>query len=283
MVTKKAKQTYNGPNGNNKARYWLLTIPHHHFTPYLPESVAYCKGQLEKGKGSEEKEGYLHWQVYVLFAGQVRLPAVKRVFGEQCHAEPSRSEAAESYVWKEDTRVEGTQFELGSKPLKRNCATDWSTILERARASRFEDIPPDIYIRYYGNIKRISVESSVPVGIERRCTVYYGKTGTGKSRRAWAEAGMDAYPKDPCTKFWDGYRGQTHVVIDEFRGTIGITHLLRWLDRYPVLVEVKGSSTVFKATHIWLTSNLHPRAWYPDVDEVTFDALMRRLDVIEIN
>jgi len=35
----------------------------------------------------------------------------------------------------------------------------------------------------------------------------------------------------------DGYRGQEHVVFDEFRGGIDISHVLRWFDRYPVIVE----------------------------------------------
>lgn len=115
--------------------------------------------------------------------------------------------------------------------------------------------------------------------MERSVNVFWGRTGLGKSRRAWAEAGLDAYPKDPRSKFWDGYCGQKHVVIDEFRGGIDVAHLLRWLDRYPVIVEVKGSSTCLVATDIWITSNLEPSNWYPDLDDDTKAALLRRLHV----
>ena len=93
---------------------------------------------------------------------------------------------------------------------------------------------------------------------------------------------MDAYPKDPATKFWDGYQGQKNVVIDEFRGTIGIHNMLRWLDRYPVIVEIKGSSVVLNAETIWITSNLHPSSWYPELDLETQAALLRRLEIEEI-
>jgi hypothetical protein len=117
--------------------------------------------------------------------------------------------------------------------------------------------------------------------MERSCFVYWGATGAGKSRRAWDEAGVDAYPKSPLSKFWDGYRAHRHVVIDEFRGGIDVAHLLRWLDRYPVLVEVKGSSVVLCATSIWITSNLHPRDWYPTLDPETTAALLRRLAITE--
>jgi len=30
--------------------YWLLTIPHHPLSPYLPPGVAYIRGQLERGE-----------------------------------------------------------------------------------------------------------------------------------------------------------------------------------------------------------------------------------------
>lgn len=46
-------------------------------------------------------------------------------------------------------------------------------------------------------------------------------------------------------------------------------------------MDVKGSATVLKATDLWITSNLHPRFWYPDLDEDTLAALMRRLEVTE--
>lgn len=118
-----------------------------------------------------------------------------------------------------------------------------------------------------------------PVGVERTITVYWGRTGTGKSRRAWDEASLSAFPKDPRSKFWDGYNNHEHVVIDEFRGGIDISHVLRWFDRYPVVVEVKGSSVVLRATRIWITSNLDPRKWYPDLDEETLSALLRRLTI----
>jgi len=257
-----------------QARYWMLTIPAHQFTPYLPPGIAFIKGQLECGEG-----GFLHWQLLVIFEKKTRLATVTRTFGPY-HAEPTRSESAEEYVWKEESRIADTQFSLGRKPLSRARTADWAIIRDAAiSGDNLMDIPPDIYVRHYNQLKRIAADHMQPIGMERRIRVYWGRTGTGKSRRAWDEAGFDAYPKDPRTKFWDGYRGHQFVVIDEFRGSIDIAHMLRWLDRYPVIVEVKGSSAVLKATDIWITSNIHPREWYPGLDPETLEALMRRLEV----
>lgn len=258
-----------------QARYWILTIPYEDFTPYLPPQCDYIRGQLEQGAG-----GYLHWQVSVHFAEKRTLLYVKLLFGQRVHAEPTKSRAANDYVWKEETRVTNTQFELGTLPINRNKSKDWDLILENARAGQFDAIPSDVLIRCYGSLKRIRVDSLRPEPIPKQIFCYWGSTGTGKSRRAWDQAGMDAFPKDPNTKFWDGYSGQKKIVIDEFRGSISISHILRWLDRYPVIVEVKGSSCVLMATEIYFTSNLDPRLWYPDLDDETLSALMRRFTEI---
>lgn len=263
-----------------QARYWILTIPYEHFTPYLPPNTSYIKGQLEIGATTE----YYHWQLIVYYPKKVSLSYIKLIFGGEVHAEISRSSAAEAYVWKLDTAVAGTQFELGKKSIKRNSEKDWELIVKCAREGDFNSIPGDVLIRCYGNIKKLRVDSLQPEPIERTVSVYWGRTGAGKSQRAWAEASFEAFPKDPNTKFWDGYTGQCHVVIDEFRGAISISHLLRWLDRYPVIVEVKGSAVALKAQHIWITSNLSPEEWYPDLDSETKAALRRRFtSVIHFN
>lgn len=255
-----------------QARYWLLTIPHHEFTPYLPLDATWIRGQLEKG----HETSYLHWQVFIAFKTKCTLSRVKLLFGDGCHAEPSRSKAAEQYVFKDDTAIYGTQFELGKKPIQRSSSKDWDLIVKSARSGDLESIPGDILVRCYSNLKKIHVDALRPKCTEKEVFVFWGKSGTGKSKLAWEQASFDAFPKDPCTKFWDGYSGQEHVVIDEFRGSIGISHMLRWLDRYPTIVEIKGSSVCFQATKIWITSNLSPDDWYPDLDPDTKSALRRR-------
>ena len=259
--------------------FWLLTVPHRCFTPYLPPGVSWIRGQLEVGSES----GYLHWQVCLAFKKKARRRAVKRIFGDEAFAELTKSEKAADYVWKDDTRVAGTQFELGTKPFRRNSATDWESVWAAAKSRDLEAIPAFTRIQCFRSILSIASYYDDPVAQVRECQVYWGRTGTGKSRRAWDEAGLDAYSKNPRTKFWDGYRGQECVVLDEFRGGIDVSYLLRWTDRYPVLVEIKGSSVPLSAKRIWITSNLDPRLWYPELDSETIDALMRRLNITHFN
>lgn len=262
-----------------QAKYWLLTIPALNDTvnPYteLAPELCYLKGQQEIGG----ETGYRHWQLLAVFKNKVRMGAVKKIFGNSSHCEPSKSEAANDYVWKEETRVPGTKFEIGTLPFKRNNRRDWEIIRDLARRGDLDNIDAQTYVCHYNSLKRIMIDNMKAEECEREVRVYWGETGLGKSRKAWEEATFDAYPKDPNTKFWDGYRGQENVVMDEFRGLISISHLLRWLDRYPVCVETKGSGCVLRAKRIWITSNLDPRDWYQNLDQPTLNALLRRLKI----
>lgn len=90
-----------------QARYWLLTIPIADWQKPndLPNGIVWLRGQQERGTNTE----YVHWQLFATYKKKCRLATVKRDFGRTAHAEPSRSEAAEQYVWKEDTAIAGTR------------------------------------------------------------------------------------------------------------------------------------------------------------------------------
>lgn len=258
----------------------MLTIPEADFSKpsTLLDGFRYMKGQLEEGEG-----GYRHWQMVVVTLAKCRASAVKRKFARTCHVEKTRSSAANEYVHKDDTCVDpATRFEVGRLPVNRNESKDWARIKESAKRGRLDDIPDDIYVRCYKTLKQIEKDHMEPLAMERKVRVYWGPTGLGKSRRAWYEAGMTAYPKSPTSIFWDGYRNHRNVVIDEFRGRIDISHVLRWFDRYPVCVECKFGACILAATDVWITSNVNPEEWYPELDQATRLALLRRLEIIEM-
>lgn len=256
------------------SRWWIGTIPRSSWNPHLPNGILFLRGQPELGEG-----GYAHWQICFYTEKKCRIPGAKRLLGvADAHVEATRSKSAVEYVWKEQSR-DGERFEFGEQPVCRSKKADWDQVWLHAVSGEVDKIPSDIRIRCYNAIRRIYADSCVPVAMERSVSVFWGKTGTGKSRRAWEEAGVDAYAKDPNSKWWDGYRDQEHVIIDEFRGRIDIAHVLRWFDRYPVCVETKGASRPLLAKKIWVTSNLHPECWYPELDPETRSALMRRINV----
>lgn len=269
-------------NNRRQGIFWILTVPYPNalcqelVRGKLPIDVVWAKGQEELGDS-----GYRHFQICIAFSKKVSLASVTRVFGRGVHAELTRSEAAAAYCCKELTRV-GESFELGCKPIRRNSKTDWESVWVAAKSGDLESVPANIRVVSYHALRAIHSDHANPGFLDRTVKVFWGPTGTGKSHRAWNEAGISAFAKCPRTKFWDGYQSQDNVVIDEFRGGIDIAHLLRWFDRYPVRLEIKGSSRPSHVERIWITSNVDPAAWYPELDLATTAALMRRLTIEEM-
>jgi len=183
-------------------------------------------------------------------------------------------------VGKEETRIAGTQFTLGSKPIKRGDPKDWEKIRELAIGGQLLDIPADVFVRYYGNLKSIQRDNFKVDSIERKVVCYWGPSGVGKSRRSRYECKGEVYSKDPTSKWWDLYHGQPCVIIDEYDGGFPISSLLRWTDRYPVSVEVKSGVFPLNADQIFITCNMNPYEWYPNIKPAHWAALTRRIEIV---
>lgn len=75
-----------------------------------------------------------------------------------------------------------------------------------------------------------------------RGTWYWGKPGVGKSHRARAE-NPSLYIKAQ-NKWWDGYKGQGAVLLDDLdKGGSCLGHYLKiWADKYACTGEIKGAT-----------------------------------------
>jgi len=105
---------------------------------------------------------------------------------------------------------------------------------------------------------------------------FWGPTGTGKTRAA-IESDPEAYISSARSRFWNGYEGQTVVILDDLRGdTYPYCELLRILDRYPYNVEVKGDYMPLLATKIYITAPFAPEN-YPQPFGEDNSQLMRRI------
>lgn len=134
-----------GSSIRRQGTYWIGTISkEQNWSPGLLDGISYLSGQLERGES-----GFEHWQIFFICSRKQSIRSITRLFAPTVgHFELTRSSAAESYVCKEETRI-GTPFEFGRKPFRRNSSTDWDCILSSAKNSQWDNIPADIYIRYY--------------------------------------------------------------------------------------------------------------------------------------
>jgi hypothetical protein len=237
--------------------------------------ATYTVGQLERGEN-----GTLHFQFYQNFKSKCRLSHYKNTL-PAAHCEPAIGDKAREYCQKTESRVEGP-WEYGTKPLQRNSKADWEEVYTNAKRGRLEDIPADIRVRCYSQLKKIEKDHLVVKDSDHLRGVWiYGPSGVGKSRSARRDY-PDAYPK-LCNKWWDGYQGQKNVIMDD----IGLDHkvlgqqLKIWSDRYGCILETKGGALTSTYENFVVTSQYSIEQIFAG-DQPTIDALKRRFKVIHI-
>jgi hypothetical protein len=91
----------------------------------------------------------------------------------------------------------------------------------------------------------------------------WGACGTDKSRLARALCVSDCYCKPPDSRWFDGYDGQSVLILNDLRkSTFTYSYLLDLLDRYEFRVEVKGGYTPMLAKVVVITcSKSHATLW----------------------
>lgn len=121
-------------------------------------------------------------------------------------------------------------------------------------------------MRYYNSLKRIEKDHLKVDGEASDCKGIWicGPSGVGKSRYA-----RDNYPvayKKLANKWWDGYQGETHVLLEDLdpnHACLGY-HLKIWADRYHAPGETKGGVVPLTFEKIIVTSQYRPEEIFTD-------------------
>lgn len=179
-------------------------------------------------------------------------------------------------------------FETGNiKVVGQGTRTDLSIVAEKIKAKRpISEVAgehPETFIKYHRGIKELSfILEVVPAERDIEVTLLYGDSNTGKSYKArmYAKLYGDYYtlghPNNGAL-WWDGYKGEASIVIDEYKGWITPTNLNAILDGYKLLLPIKGATTYARYEHVFITSNYPPEEWYSDKVVWHKEALLRRL------
>jgi len=142
---------------------------------------------------------------------------------------------------------------------------------------------PEQFVKYNRGLHNLRATLLPPRSLDTAPEVMwlYGPTGTGKTRDAytkyWPE--VDHYVWRPSNgNWWDGYDGQTKIILDEFRGQMTWSDILGLLDRNEYRAPIKGGFTQIQADRFVITSPLHPDLVYKDDDRHDRKAqLLRRI------
>lgn len=245
--------------------------------------------------------GNHHLQGYVEFATPHTYSAAGGLLGLRgAHWEMRRGTA---YQAAEYCKKDGDFLEWGTPPQQTYAEK------RRSRATELED--QWTALRAYIDDHPFSTITEMPVGFHRlirsnmqyvkaltmeaqqraaagmrdvRTIVYWGLTGTGKTFNAMQSAGETGELVFIITlnkeknAWFDGYSGQTTIILDEFDWhKVDINELKRLLDGYPYRLPVKGSFTYAQWTRVFITSNENPKDWYATMPQADYDAVQRRL------
>lgn len=270
---KKAKQELQHPN-------WVFTLHFGGVGQITCEDAGVLIQNLEKycsylvvGKETAPTTGQQHMQGYCeLLKPRRRTELVKVI---QCFWDIAKGTTAQNFDY---CSKGGDFYEVGEAkeqdPGKRE-QDRWE--LARTQAENGERVTDSqIVICHYQSIRAL-MRDHAPMPADAPDVTgewFYGIAGAGKSRKARTE-NPGAYLK-MCNKWWDGYDGQTAVIIDDFDASHAVLghHLKIWADRYAFRAEIKGTAACIRPLKIIVTSQYSIDEIWSDTE--TREALHRR-------
>jgi len=237
--------------------------------------------QLEVGE-----TGTPHFQGYVEFKQPLRIAAMKKIC-PRAHFEIAKGSQAQNkkYCTKEEGRLVGPweygNFQAGGSGARNDLAAMITTADSTHDLREVIRSDPVTYIKFHRGIEAYMFHTRPSRTIPPKVMIFYGPTGTGKTKKAFEKYNEVLYRKAPDTTWFDGYYGQSCLLLDDFAGRaskMSLSYLLQLLDRYPIDVQVKGSYVGMLATTIIITTNIHPSLWYDYANrEGQYKALARRI------
>lgn len=278
-----------------RARNWCFTLNNPDVDgPTFLSSLQQDSGlrfvvfQLESGDS-----GTPHFQGYAEFTAARRLPGLQALIpGAHLEVRRGSRQQAIDYCSKDDTRISGPWTWGQSSQETQGTRNDIAlgvALLQEGGLKRLREEDPVLYVRYSRGFESLARGLVLPPRpVPPDVHLLYGPTGCGKTRHFYDTVDLESSWRLPLTTgmWFDGYEGQSDVLIDDFVGAashITLAHTLQLLDRYPIRVAVKGSFVDWRPERIFVTTNLHPRQWYKwESREEQFPALCRRFTQLHL-
>lgn len=269
----------------SRCRAWCFTL--NNWQPKEAEVLFESKvfRYIIVGKEGKSEDKTAHLQGYCeLFAPQ-RLSYMKKL-NARAHWEPRRGtrEEARDYCKKEGDWIEEGDFASGGSGTRNDLKRIREACEANSRLRKVAMVCPDIckYVRFYEKIRSEIDQDECPRWRDVKVSVFVGKTGTGKTRKALDHE--DYFVLDVTnnsTVWFNGYNRNKRLVIDDFYGWIKFGALLRILDGHPLRLEIKGGFTYAYWTEVIITSNKEWNEWYKELNEEQLNALERRITIID--
>lgn len=221
------------------------------------------------------ENGTPHLQGFIVFKSNYRLSSLKKLLPRAHWTVPVGTPDAcwnyccKEHVWlRKDNRV------------GQGARTDWALAKAQAEEGAWDDIDASVLIRFGSGLLRVrelSLRSRQPNWRNVRVYLFWGDTGTGKTRCA-VEDGAFIVNHGSTGWTFNGYDGEDAICLDEFYGDMPLRQLLRICDGYRYNGQLRGGGVVPALwTKVYITSNANPREWYPNVKHNWWAPFERRV------
>jgi len=251
-------------DNSTRSRSWFITINNptaDEITKLESDDWTYMIYQHETGLEC----GTPHIHALIYYKNARIWP--KKKFMRADIRKPFNLEAVIKYCSKEETRTSGP-FEFGVKPVqgKRNDLEDMAKkiLSKELTVQEFAEEDPVSFLKYSKGLTVLETMTFSHRSVSNPPNVIWlwGLSGTGKTRTA-VEIDQSFYIKDG-TQWWDGYKQQKVIIIDDFDGKWPYRDLLRLLDRYPYQGQIKGGYMPINSEFIVITCEHPPEFFWVD-------------------
>ena len=288
-----------------QSRKWQITINNPDLKGYTHDKIIELVGNFKSLiymclSDETGKQGTFHTHIYVHFSSAVRQSSIKKHF-EGGHFEVSKGTAQQNrdYVFKEgkwkgtdkeETNHVDSHYEQGELPLERQGhRSDLDDLYDMISSgmTNFDIIKENpsyiMQIDKIDNVRQTLLNEKYRKVFRMVDVTYiYGSTGVGKTRGIAQRHGYEnIYIVDDYRNPFDDYEGQDIVVFDEFRSSLPMEKMLRYLDGHPVKLGCRYNNKVACYTTVYIVSNISVQKQYPSVQREeweSYQAFLRRIN-----
>lgn len=237
---------------------------------YDAEKMAYCYYGIEECPTTKRT----HYQGWCIFFNPRSEIAVCKEYGGYFRIMKGTIKSNYQYCGKDKNVQEfGTPPEQG----KRNDLIHYIELIKNKEIT-IEDIlftDPMIYHKYGRTLNTALMYAYKHRTTKPKVHWYWGNAGTGKTVKAVSH-NANYYIKDTKTRWWDGYKQQHTIILDDFRkDDWAFNNLLRLLDYYEYAGEIKGGHININSPLIIITSDEAPHHYWQGND---LAQIKRRID-----
>lgn len=246
------------------------------------------------------EQGTPHTHLYLYSPNAILFSTLQQRFlGAHIEAAKGSHRENRDYICKEgrwlddakhETNLPETFEESGALPIERDKRESVSSEILSLIQSGSSNA--EILVQYPSAMNRLQhVEAARQTLLEERysnqwrdleVTYLWGKTGVGKTRSIMEKYGYSrVYRVTNYDHPFDDYKGQDVILFEEFRSSLPIQDMLKYLDGYPLMLPCRYSNKAACFTKVYLVSNIPLSAQYPNVqvsEPETYRAFCRRIN-----